>query len=199
MHWHLISLAFVLGIVGQARRRRALHGRRCGRSRDGRAAACGWRCPSITPGPQRRNTPDPRRACRPARGRRDAAGTWCGRAGTNAGGFTPLHAAAYSGSVPIAVLLLDKGAVIEDAQNKAGATPLLVAAEQNQVAVVELLISRGASVSAPESHGYMPLTRAFWKGNVDVVRLLKRHGATCQSAEVLGGDAFYQECVAAGN
>ena len=117
----------------------------------------------------------------------------------NAGGFTPLHAAAYSGSAPIAVLLLENGAVLEDAQNKAGATPLLVAAEQNQVAVAELLISRGASVSAPESHGYIPLTRAFWKGHVDVVRLLKQHGAICQPAEVLGGAASYQQCVAAGN
>ena len=76
---------------------------------------------------------------------------------------------------------------------------MLVAAEQNQAAVVELLIARGATVSAPESHGYMPLTRAFWKGHVDVVRLLKRHGATCQSAEVLGGAESYQQCVAAGN
>ena len=36
----------------------------------------------------------------------------------NAGGLTPLHAAAYSGSVPIATLLLEKGAVLDDAANK---------------------------------------------------------------------------------
>ena len=54
----------------------------------------------------------------------------------NAGGFTPLHAAAYSGSVPIAELLLDKGAVLEDAANKAGVTPLMVAVEENHVVML---------------------------------------------------------------
>jgi hypothetical protein len=41
----------------------------------------------------------------------------------------------------------------------------------------------------------MPITRAFWKSHVGVVRLLKRNGATCQSAEVLGGEKFRQECL----
>ena len=40
----------------------------------------------------------------------------------NSGGFTPLHAAAYSGSGAIAKLLLAKGAVLDDAANSAGVT-----------------------------------------------------------------------------
>jgi uncharacterized protein len=99
----------------------------------------------------------------------------------NSGGFTALHAAAYSGSVPVAVLLLDNKADRDDAANKAGAAPLFVAAETNHPGVVGLLISRGADVSRPESHGFSALTRAFWKGHKDMVRLLKRHGLTCQS------------------
>ena len=51
----------------------------------------------------------------------------------NSGGFTPLHAAAFSGSLPIAKLLLEKGAVLEDAANKSGVTPLIVAGEENHV------------------------------------------------------------------
>jgi uncharacterized protein len=117
----------------------------------------------------------------------------------NAGGFTPLHAAAYSGSVPVAVLLLENGAKLDDVDNNTGATPLMVAAEQNQAPVVELLIARGADVSKPEVHGYTPLTRTFRKGHVDIVRLLKRHGATCPPADVLGGEAAYQKCVTIGN
>ena len=117
----------------------------------------------------------------------------------NAGGFTPLHAAAYSGSVPIAVLLLERGAKLDDADNEAGVTPLLVAAEENHAPVIELLIARGADVNRPEVHGYTPLTRTFWKGHADVVRLLKRHGATCAPADVLGGEAAYQQCVTIGN
>src|SRR5262245_44977839 len=104
----------------------------------------------------------------------------------NAGGFTPLHAAAYSGSVPIAELLLDKGAVLEDATNKAGVTPLMVAVEETHVAMLELLIARGADVNRPESHGYTPITRAGFKGNRDIIRVLKRHGAACPPAEMNG-------------
>jgi uncharacterized protein len=104
----------------------------------------------------------------------------------NAGGFTPLHAAAYSGSVPIAELLLEKGAVLEDAANEAGVTPLIVAVEENHVGMLELLIARGADVNRPESHGYTPVTRAGFKGHRDIIRVLKRHGATCPPAEVFG-------------
>jgi ankyrin repeat protein len=103
----------------------------------------------------------------------------------NAGGFTALHAAAFSGSLPIAKLLLAKGAVLEDADNKAGVTPMMVAGEENHVELAEFLIEKGADVNRPEGHGYMPITRAFWKGNTEIIRLFKRHGATCQ-ADKLG-------------
>jgi ankyrin repeat protein len=103
----------------------------------------------------------------------------------NSGGFTPLHAAAFSGSLPIARLLLEKGAVLEDAANKSGVTPLIVAGEENHVELAEFLIGQGADVNQPEGHGYWPTTRAFWKGNTEIIKLFKRHGATCQ-ADVLG-------------
>lgn len=109
----------------------------------------------------------------------------------NSGGFTALHAAAYSGSVPIAELLLEKGAVLDDADNKAGVTPMMVAGEENRFAVAELLIAKGANVSHAEIHGYMPITRALFKGNTEIIRLFKRHGATCQ--DNLG--AWYQRCL----
>lgn len=103
----------------------------------------------------------------------------------NSGGFTPLHAAAFSGSLPIAKLLLEKGAVLEDSANKSGVTPLIVAGEENHVELAEFLIAQGADVNHPEAHGYWPVTRAFWKGNTEIIKLYKRHGATCQ-AKVLG-------------
>ena len=116
----------------------------------------------------------------------------------NAGGLTPLHAAAYTGSRPVAELLLDKGAALEDRANKAGATPLLVAAEQNQVDLAEFLIARGADVSTPDENGYTPLTQAWSKKRIEMVRLLKRHGATCQPAEILGNEDYHRRCVEAG-
>ena len=113
----------------------------------------------------------------------------------NSGGFTALHAAAYSGSVPVATLLLDSGAVRDDNKNKAGVVPFFVAVEMNHPEVVELLIARGADVSQPEIHGYSAMTRAFWKGHKDMVRLLKRHGATCQQVKMLDTEAYYQQCL----
>jgi uncharacterized protein len=111
----------------------------------------------------------------------------------NSGGFTALHAAAYFGSVPIADLLLENGAVRDDANNKAGVAPLFVAVEMNHPEVVEFLIARGSDVRRPESHGYSPVTRAFWKGHKDMVRLLKRYGLVCQSPPLRSDD--YQECL----
>jgi len=113
----------------------------------------------------------------------------------NSGGFTPLHAAAYSGSLPIAKLLLEKGAALEDAANKAGVSPLMVAGEENRVAVAEFLIARGANVGHAEIHGYMPISRAFWKGNTEIVKLYRRHGATCQGPQVLGTLANVEKCM----
>jgi ankyrin repeat protein len=112
----------------------------------------------------------------------------------NSGGFTPLHAAAFAGSLPIAKLLLAKGAVLEDSANKAGATPMMVAGEENHVELAEFLIAQGADVNHAEGHGYMPITRAFWKGNKDIIRLYRRHGATCQGANILGSEAAVAEC-----
>ena len=116
----------------------------------------------------------------------------------NSGGFTPLHAAAYAGSVPIAKLLLEKGATLDDADNKAGVTPLMVAGEKDHVELAEFLLARGANVNHPEIHGYLPITRAIFKGNKDIVRLYKSHGATCPSAQILGGEEWYRECVEIG-
>ncbi|MDX8434330.1 ankyrin repeat domain-containing protein [Mesorhizobium abyssinicae] len=114
----------------------------------------------------------------------------------NSGGFTPLHAAAYSGSLPVAKLLLNRGAVLDDAANKAGVTPMMVAGEENHLEVVEFLISKGADVAHPEVHGYAPISRAFWKGNLEIVRLYKRHGAACQKPEVIKDtEENYKRCM----
>ena len=116
----------------------------------------------------------------------------------NSGGFTAFHAAANAGSVPIAKLLLDKGAVLDDADNKAGVTPLMVAGERNHLELAEFLVAQGADVGHPEIHGYLPITRALWKGNKDIVRLYKRHGVTCPSAVILSGEDWYRQCLEIG-
>jgi len=62
----------------------------------------------------------------------------------------------------------------------------MVAVEENHVAMLELLIARGADINRPESHGYTPITRAGFKGNRDIIRVLKRHGAACPPADMNG-------------
>ena len=116
----------------------------------------------------------------------------------NRGGLTPLHAAAYAGSAEVARMLLEHGAELEDRENVAGATPLIVAAEENSVEVVELLIETGADVSAVDRDGFSALTQAWAKQHMDVVRLLKQHGATCQPVDVLGTEDYHRRCVEAG-
>jgi uncharacterized protein len=113
----------------------------------------------------------------------------------NSGGFTPLHAAAYVGSATIARQLLAKGAALDDTGNKAGVTPLMVAGEENHADVAELLIAQGANPSHPEIHGYLPITRALWKGNNDIVHLYKQHGVACPPVDVLGGEEWHQKCL----
>jgi ankyrin repeat protein len=112
----------------------------------------------------------------------------------NSGGFTALHAAAHSGSVPIASLLLDRSAVLDDDENKAGVTPLMIAGEKNHLAMAEFLITEGADVRHAEIHGYLPITRALFKGNVEIVRLYKQHGAICQD-DIAG---WYERCMEIG-
>ena len=110
-----------------------------------------------------------------------------------------LHAAAYAGFAPVAALLLQKGAAIEDVQNKAHATPLMVAADEGRIEVVELLLAQGANLNTLDKDGFSPLTQAWSKKHLDVVHILKRRGATCQSVEVLGSEDYYRQCAEAGN
>lgn len=112
----------------------------------------------------------------------------------NSGGFTPLHAAAFSGSLPISKLLLQNGAKLDDAANKSGVTPLMIAGEENHVALASFLLSQGADVGRAEIHGYTPITRAIWKGNTEIVRLFKQHGAPCPPASRVG-EKEYTKCM----
>jgi ankyrin repeat protein len=74
----------------------------------------------------------------------------------------------------------------------------MLAAEENHVAVAELLISRGADLNIPDRDGFTPLTQAWAKKRLEMVQLLKRHGAICQPAKFLGSEDYHRRCVEAG-
>ena len=59
----------------------------------------------------------------------------------NAGGFTPLIAAAEKGHQKIVALLLTQGAEVKQATTDNGTTPLIVAAERGYRKIVEMLLT----------------------------------------------------------
>jgi hypothetical protein len=115
-------------------------------------------------------------------------------------GSTPLHMAASSKYKDIVELLIAKGADV-NAKDESGSTPLHEAVIRfslgspgvkgemelfsAQWAVVELLIAKGADVNAKNKNGSTPLHSAVWAagtniytyGYINVVELLKKHGA----------------------
>ena len=101
----------------------------------------------------------------------------------NENGFTPLHAAASSGSKDAVQLLLDNGAdpnAVGTATTPYGqdinAAPLDIALEKGSAEIVELLLSKGAAPQggSPQS---IPLIQAAEGGKAWIVQLLLNAGA----------------------
>ncbi len=90
-------------------------------------------------------------------------------------GFTLLHAAAIRGDVPIAELLVERGAQVNDLRNDLKRTPLFLASMNRRQAMVEWLLDHGArdSLSEKDAGGITPLLVA-----VSTVRLQKDAYAT---------------------
>lgn len=97
-------------------------------------------------------------------------------------GVIPLVEAAYSGSVEIATLLLDKKAnVNERGQVGSHETPLTAAALRGHADLVAVLINHGADVNAPGWEGRTPLMCAASSGYLDAVKVLVQKGANVNS------------------
>ena len=95
-------------------------------------------------------------------------------------GGAPLNVAASSGSMEIAVALIDKGADIESV-GPLGTHPLHAAAAAGNLAMTKLLIAHAAKIDAVDSKGSTPLIAAVFKpenaGSIEVVKLLLAAGA----------------------
>lgn len=96
---------------------------------------------------------------------------------------SPLHAAAYSGDLQMARLLLDAGTEA-NVRTLVGETPLHLAAENGHAGLVQLLLSRGAAPDARDQHGDSALH--YGAARPEVVRLLLAHGAAIDSANRAG-------------
>ncbi|KAL4714330.1 hypothetical protein ACJJTC_009682 [Scirpophaga incertulas] len=89
---------------------------------------------------------------------------------------TPLHFAAGYNRLPLAQLLLQRGADVH-AKDKGGLVPLHNACSYGHYEVTELLVAAGAGVNAADLWRFSPLHEAAAKGKADIVRLLLKHGA----------------------
>ena len=95
---------------------------------------------------------------------------------------TPLHSAAFSGTLEIARVLLDRGADV-NAENKQGRTPLHQVAQgeydsqEHGVGVARLLLERGVDVRAQDKDHDTALHLAAFSGRLEIAKLLIDHGA----------------------
>lgn len=86
-------------------------------------------------------------------------------------GNTPLHNAAFYGSIKIIDLLIDSGAQVNQ-QNLYGDTPLHNAAFYGNIKAVISLIKNGAHVNQQNNFGYTPLHNAVICKNFEIIKLL---------------------------
>jgi ankyrin repeat protein len=92
-------------------------------------------------------------------------------------GRFPLDMAAKSGSKKVLLLLLDKGASLEQKDDPEGQTALMAAVRANQKEIVELLITKGANVNVKDRNNFTPLSVAKGLGHEEITEMLKNHGA----------------------
>lgn len=88
---------------------------------------------------------------------------------TNDEGFSPLHLCAIKNKVAEAMILVNKGANINERDRKSGRTPLFHAVEGNHHQVARKLIDFGASTTVPNFNGQIPLNASELNLAVDVM------------------------------
>ncbi len=93
---------------------------------------------------------------------------------------TPLHVAASQAQPEAARILIAHGAAV-DARTMNGSTPLHFAAfkggKPGHLLAARVLIEHGADVNARTDNGATPLSMALSRGNSEIVKLLRDHGA----------------------
>ena len=104
-------------------------------------------------------------------------------------GWTPLHAAVYSGHREVAKFLIASGADI-NAKDIFGLTPLHGPALSGRKEAVDLLIANGADINAKDGTERTPLHWATVNGQKEFVELLIAKGADINLKDAYGKSAL---------
>lgn len=104
----------------------------------------------------------------------------------NPQGETPLMLAALSNKLPLAKLLILRGADV----NQAGWTPLHYAATKGHIEMMRLMIDNSAYLDAESPNGTTPLMMAAHYGTPMAVKLLLEEGADPRIKNKLGLSAW---------
>jgi len=100
-------------------------------------------------------------------------------------GWTPLMAAAFSGSIDVVKLLVVKNADV-NAQDKFAWTPLMISSRSGHPDIVRVLLDAGADVNTKTNAGYSALMAAAKQGHTDIVKLLLARGADVHARDKSG-------------
>jgi cytohesin len=92
------------------------------------------------------------------------------------GRLSPLHIAAYDGTITIAKMLVSKGAKV-DCRDYYACTPLHKAAYKGNIEMVQFLIDNGADINAKNASKVTPLHYACSNGKYETVKYLLSKGA----------------------
>lgn len=96
---------------------------------------------------------------------------------------TPLHVAVVQGSVPLAKILISKGANLEAPSEDRGARATHLAANFGELEMLNLLLDAGADIEARDQKGQTPLLLAAATNNTEVVKVLLDRGADKEARE----------------
>lgn len=89
----------------------------------------------------------------------------------------PLFVACRDGHNAIVQLLIERGATVNYVRPTDHASPIDMASQEGHAAVVQTLLDNGANVNSVRKDGTSPLLAAGKSSNIDVYRVLLKHGA----------------------
>jgi ankyrin repeat protein len=99
----------------------------------------------------------------------------------NASGYPPLWLASYNGHIPCIEILIDSGALPNDATDRYEDSPLHAAVSKGQYDAVAFLIEKGAEVNKGNDIGDRPIANTGARGDLKMLEFLLSKGASTKS------------------